>query len=103
MNSIFQFPSAIPINILKLLMLVMTHTSLNGRLKACLEKYFCYANANKYCTKTNSSRLLINYEMKNQRLSESAVVSPVSVGNVMHMPLSVLRPTDTESIAGLEK
>lgn len=27
----------------------------------------------------------------------------LSVGNVMHMPLSVLRPTNTESIAGLEK
>lgn len=38
-----------------------------------------------------------------QRLSDSDVVSAVSVGNVMHMPLSVLRPTDAESIAGLEK
>lgn len=37
------------------------------------------------------------------RLCGSDVTSSVSVGNVMHMPLSVLRPTDTESIAGLEK
>lgn len=28
---------------------------------------------------------------------------PSSAGNVMHMPLSVLRPTDSEPIAGLEK
>lgn len=31
------------------------------------------------------------------------VVSPESVGHVTHMPLSVLRPTDVEFIAGLEK
>ena len=37
------------------------------------------------------------------KLPGSDVGSSVSAVNVMHMPLSVLRPTDSESIAGLEK
>lgn len=38
-----------------------------------------------------------------QKGSLSPKLSPLSVGNVMHMPLSVLRPTNSQSIAGLEK